>query len=307
MIMTYYGHPVSAAEIDSSIRRHDVGTPPSLIVDYAQKNGFAAGQYNNGSWETMRSYIDRGIPCMALIEPGTPNDLLAHYVNVVGYETTNDGRVNVILNDPARSDRTSLPLETFLSKWDSVKMLNLETGYHNFFIVVAPGGVSLPPSNIDDATAFSVLVEGFANISNGWDLAFGSDGNLSQRVIGIGGIAAGTIGVAGSVPAYIDSLLGNAIGGDFGEMITRIGATNATLANTLAHLVQNSTQNVVTVGEDLEALTGDLLSGDLGAAFHDAEKLTRDLISGVIDTFEDIFEGIFDVFEDLLDFLSDIF
>jgi Peptidase C39 family len=307
MIMTYFGHPVSPAEIDNSIRRRDVGTPPSLIVEYAQNNGFAAGQYNDGSWEAMKGYIDQGIPCMALIEPGTPNDLVAHYVNVVGYETTTDGRLNVILDDPSRSNRTSLPLESFLAKWDSIKMLNLNTGYHNFFMVVAPGGVALPPSNIDDATAFAVLSEGSAQIVNGWDLATGSGNSAGERLIGIGGIAAGSIAVAGSVPAYIDSLLGDAVGGDFGELITRIGASNAALANTLAHLVQNTTQTVVTVGEDIEALTGDLLSLDLDAAFHDAEKLTRDLISGVIDTFENIFEGIFDVFEDIFDFFSDIF
>src|SRR5882672_2098048 len=59
MIMNYLGVHVSRQDIDSEVRRVDQGAMPQPLIDYAREHGLEAEGYNHGSWDEIKSYIDR--------------------------------------------------------------------------------------------------------------------------------------------------------------------------------------------------------------------------------------------------------
>jgi predicted double-glycine peptidase len=283
MILSHLqGRDVTAAEIAQAIRRRDVGTPPSLLVDYAQKQGLAAAQYNNGSWDAMKAYLDQGLPCMALIDQGSGKDFVSHYVNVVGYSVADDHSVTLLLNDPFASGQTSMSLDSFLSKWDHIKLANIKTGYNNFFMVVGPKGAALSPSNIDDATAFSVLSESAAQFVNGWDLATGSGSSVGDRLMGVGHLMGASVGLAGSAPAFLTSSIGQSLGGGVGSVMQQVAEYEAALAGGLQHAIEDNTQIAVDTGRDSIRFVGDLVSLDFADSISSAGKLAKDQMNALL-------------------------
>src|SRR6185436_86565 len=91
MIMDYLGKPSSREQIDGAVRRTDFGATPGPLIEYARDHGLEAEGYNNGTWEAMRSFVERGIPVQAIYNTqasGNPSD--GHIVAVVGFRTNKD-------------------------------------------------------------------------------------------------------------------------------------------------------------------------------------------------------------------------
>jgi ABC-type bacteriocin/lantibiotic exporter with double-glycine peptidase domain len=151
MITSYLtGRPISQAQVDHEVRRMDIFSPPGELVEFARARGLSAEMYNNGSIDELKGFLDRGIPCQALISSDNSGSLTTlHYVAVVGYGVDDKGKEYVILHDPNKGDDPSTPglegglvrmsMDEFKSKWSKPP-----AGFENFFIAYAPGGTSLP-------------------------------------------------------------------------------------------------------------------------------------------------------------------
>src|SRR5262249_53203491 len=124
MIVSYLtGKSITEADIDKQIRRMDVFTAPRDLLDYARSQGLAAEGYNHGSWDEMMSYIDRGLPCQALIDVTGDNSIThMHYVAVTGHGRNADGSEYVIIHNPATGTEQKLSRDEFEKKWSSTPL-----------------------------------------------------------------------------------------------------------------------------------------------------------------------------------------
>ncbi|MEB3236373.1 MAG: cysteine peptidase family C39 domain-containing protein [Candidatus Sericytochromatia bacterium] len=169
MILSGLGHLTDRKQIDEKIRRLDLFTAPTALRDYARSKGFPAELYNKGTVEELMGFLDKGIPCQVLIEPGKTSDMNLHWVVVNGYEKDPaTGKVTLLIQDPARGPRR-MAAEDFQKVWDDLKLANLPTGLDNLFIAVGPRGTQLPPGRTDGAAPGLLVSRGLSNLFNGID------------------------------------------------------------------------------------------------------------------------------------------
>lgn len=132
------------AQIDRAIRRGDMYTSPHNLVDFAKGQGFRSTVINNGSLAQIKDYVAKGVPVQVLYEPGEKDDLLLHYVNVVGYDEKTD---EFLIADPNDGPNDQCRLEglrrisadEFADRWADLKAKNLSTGMNNVMLVHLPG------------------------------------------------------------------------------------------------------------------------------------------------------------------------
>jgi Peptidase_C39 like family len=179
MILNYYGIPATRQGIDDAIHRGDnsVGGTPEDEMQYAEDQGLAAAEYNNGTWDEVKAAIDAHHPVMASItgsgepelsgQPGnfTPDgDSLPngrHQIVITGYETGPDGKQYVLFHDPNHGQLEKMSVDDFQKVWSKE-----DFGVKNFFMVFAPGGTDLPPSRMDGAQGAMTTLNGAANLIN---------------------------------------------------------------------------------------------------------------------------------------------
>lgn len=156
MLMKYYqGHTLenSVNTIDSYIRGRgsfslplptgvqefdvDTYTAPQHIVQYARDHGFRAGMDNNSSLSDIKSFIDQGVPVLALtdwnFDGGTrsrpadanPDGKSLHYVNIVGYEYEEDDAgeqaLHLLIANP-HGRIQSVHKDEFLKVWSDLHL-----------------------------------------------------------------------------------------------------------------------------------------------------------------------------------------
>lgn len=188
--------------IDRAIRNWNIFTSPNDMIEYARARGVNAEGYNNGSLAEIKSFLDRGIPVVAMIDPDSPGNFNAHWVVIKGYSNVNPNTGEkgnfLIVNDPASpTGNTYVKEDDFLKQWKNVKMAGVETGYNNYFIAVAPRGTVLPPGRDDGIAAANALSQGVANVVNGL-----SDVTRGDIIGGIGRFAGGVIGTVGGAIGF---------------------------------------------------------------------------------------------------------
>ena len=191
MVLNYYGIDVSRQDIDNSIRRVDnsIGATPEDELQYARDPGLDAEEYNNGTWDEVKSMIDQGYPVMASVTgqniPETPSGNLPdgrHQIVITDYETAADGTQYVLFHDPnygSAGAEKKISLSDFEKAWGEE-----DFGVKNFFMVFAPKGSNLPASRMDGAQGAMAALNGAANVCNGWDRIFSPDnfGSLSMAL-----------------------------------------------------------------------------------------------------------------------------
>ncbi|MEB3298506.1 MAG: cysteine peptidase family C39 domain-containing protein [Candidatus Sericytochromatia bacterium] len=169
MILSGLGHLTDRTAIDAKIRRLDIFTAPTLLRDHARSKGFSAELYNKGTVEELTNFLDRGIPCQVLIEPGDPGDLNLHWVVVNGYERDPaTGKVTLNIQDPARG-AYAMSAEDFQKKWDDLKLAHVPTGLDNLFLAVGPRSTVLPAGRIGGAAPGLALSTALATGFNAAD------------------------------------------------------------------------------------------------------------------------------------------
>jgi hypothetical protein len=203
MVLNYYGIPDSRQDIDEAIHRGDngVGGTPEDEMQYAEDRGLEAREYNNGTWEEVKSMIDQGYPVMASItgssEPetgGDAGDTLPngrHQIVITGYDKGPDGKEYVEFHDPNHNKLEKLSVDDFKKVWGKE-----DFGVKNFFMVFAPKGTNLPASRMDGAQGAMGTLNGAANLCNAFDRLFHPD-NFGDWVHGIPELAGGLVQTVG--------------------------------------------------------------------------------------------------------------
>ena len=300
MILNFFGANTTPGEIDDEIRRMNVGVAPERIVDYARDHGYNAEQYNNGSWEELKSFLDRGIPCMCQIDPDSPDNFNTHYVDVVGFRTNEKGEEVVILQDPSASTGpTEMTKDEFMKKWGNLNIDNVENGYNNFFIAIAPDGTTLPPSRVDENAAASALDTAKSDLTNGLDRMFSPD-NVGDVPQGLFEVVGGAFGFVGGAIGFGVWKAGDGLNGlvdgipvlqnlvqPFGDIFQGIGEGVADIFNTVDN-----------VSKDVGDMFGSLFDGDFGGAAQNAVDIVTDTVGGVVDTVSDVVGAVGDAVSD---------
>ncbi len=302
MVMTYLGIPTTQGDVDHAIRRMNIFTAPDMLIDYARGAGLEAEGYNNGSWDELKGFIDRGIPVIALIDAGGNGNIAElHYMAVVGYETDPaTGKEYVLIHDPARggnSPATRMPKEEFLNKWK-----DLPGSHNNYFIAVAPKGTALPPGRDDGIEGVSAMVEGVAHLTNGLDRIGNPDsfgGFLHGIAETVGGVVETVVGGVGFGVQWVGDKLSEAVDGIpvVEQLVKPVGTLIETGGAIIGDLADGFGDAANHVGSAFEKL----FDGDVGGFFSDAGSAVVDVAKGVG---EAVWDGIKGVGEAIGDFFS---
>ncbi len=311
MIMSYLtGKSFTTADIDSVIRRMNTFTSPNDIIEFARDNGLAAEGYNHGSFEEVKSMIDKGFPVQTLIQADKQgmgyNIDGQHYIAITGYETDPvTGEEFILYHDPNLGDdpataaveggEQKMPVKEFERMWGNVGF-----GFDNYFMAFGPPGSTLPPGRNDGIEGVLGTLDGVTNITNGLD-RIGSFDSVGSVVHGIfqfpGGLAQTIISGVGGLFSLGGQWLHDKLEGipvlenilqPFADLIDTAGAVLGDLGNG--------------VGEALDSWGGafeDLFAGDFGGFASGIGEGIADVATGVADAVGDVVSGIGDAVGDL--------
>ncbi len=200
-VLKHYGSKIKDHwEIDKSIRsaRFDMFTTPGDIVSFAIKSGFRAGMKNNGDFDELAKYTDKGVPVMILMDPDQKTDFGLHWMVVTGYERGMAGTIDSLkIANPAGGYLYTEKTNEFNAKWSDLRVgfektpviggkSTFSTGYNRLMIPIVPKDkmIKTPDGKLLDANKI--------NIPNDTDSIQGK----GARVVGKGAIFADkTIGL----------------------------------------------------------------------------------------------------------------
>jgi ABC-type bacteriocin/lantibiotic exporter with double-glycine peptidase domain len=131
--MAYYGEDFHESELIRILKTDEnEGTNLKEIVDFLNSQGLKTSLKQHMTINELRSYIDRNIPVIVLIQAwGEENDFArnykdcwddGHFVVVIGY-TVKD----IILSDPALFTRGYIPISEFTDRWHDYDEGNTRT------------------------------------------------------------------------------------------------------------------------------------------------------------------------------------
>jgi hypothetical protein len=289
MIMSYLGVPETQGDIDSSIRRADVFTSPTDILDFARSKGLEAEGYNHGSLDEMKSFIDKGIPCQALIDvtgDGNPSNM--HYVAVVGYGKDADGNAYVKIHDPATGTTKDVPEADFEKMWS-----NTPLGFDHYFNAFAPAGTDLPPSRFDGIEGTLAAADGLTNITNNFDRLIHPH-DVGDFVHGMFGLPAGIVEtVGGGIGTGIE------LGADWLKNATKdipvLGSIVAPFSDVLHGVgagVGDIFRGVGSAVDNVGNAFSNLFHGDFGGFFGSLGSAAGDVIGGAASAVVDVAKGV---------------
>jgi len=140
LVMAYYGIEVRADLLIDELKSDNDGTSVENMISVAEKYGFEVIAGRGVSLETVKQYIENGIPVIVLLQAWAERYMTledwktdyddGHYAIVLGYQDN-----IVIFEDPSSFRRTWLTEEEFLARWHDV---NPKTGerYDQFAMVL---------------------------------------------------------------------------------------------------------------------------------------------------------------------------
>lgn len=140
LVMAYYGIEIREDELISELKSDNDGTSVENMIGIAKKNGFEVIAGRGVSLETVKQYIEKGIPVIVLLQAWAERYMTledwktdyddGHYAIVIGYQDH-----IVIFEDPSSFRRTWLTEEEFLARWHDI---NPRTGekYDQFAMVL---------------------------------------------------------------------------------------------------------------------------------------------------------------------------
>jgi uncharacterized protein YvpB len=289
MIMTYLGVPMTQGDVDSAIRRVDVFTSPTDILDFARANGLSAEGYNHGSLDEMKGFLDKGIPCQALITADGSGDMgEMHYVAVVGYGKDASGNDYVKIHDPATGKTTDVPQAQFEKEWGSTPL-----GFDHYFNAFAPGGTQLPPSRFDGIEGTLAAADGLTNVTNNFD-----------RLIhphSVGDFVHGMFGLPGGIVETIGGGIGTGIelGANWLKTNTKnipvlgdIVAPFADIVGGVGAGIGDLSRGIGSAWDHVGGAFGSLFKGDFGGFFGGLFNAGGDVLGGVFGAAGDVLSGV---------------
>ena len=111
MVFRYWGQPVSHDEIAGALLTPELrGILGSRLAAFARERGMQAIAYE-GDMAQLREYVAKGRPLIVAWRMGRGR---YHNVVVVGLD---DGRSEVLVNDPAEGAGRRVPVRTFEKRW----------------------------------------------------------------------------------------------------------------------------------------------------------------------------------------------
>lgn len=141
MILQYYGVNVTTDEFYAKTKAGKGVIPVQLILNAIGEYGFKCAYYTNKSIDSLKSYIDRDIPVIALVHYGDFSSrqdkryVGGHFFTVVGYR--DDG---VFVNDPDFWDKYRGDGDHHFYTWDEFTKgwsnCGQDTNPNNSFIVI---------------------------------------------------------------------------------------------------------------------------------------------------------------------------
>jgi hypothetical protein len=288
MIMGYFGKPTSYETIDRQARRTDFGATPGPLIEYAREHGLNAEGYQNGSWDEMKSFIERGIPVQALINTeanGKPKN--GHFLDVVGFRTDASGHEQILVRNSAHGGGIeAMSREDFENKWGN------HFEFHNFFIAYAPAGTDLPAGRWDGIEGVEAVANGLSNAVNDIDRIIhpADAGDVVHGVIGLPGAAAQILGggVGGGLQKaghWLDETAGEVpvlglVARPLGRAVEAFGAAIADHWNALGD-----------AAEHLGGAFGSLVEGDWKGFGNGLLDTAKDLWSAIKDPIVDLGKG----------------
>lgn len=190
--------------------------------------------------------------------------------------------------------------DDFMKKWGNLNIENVENGYNNFFIAIAPAGTSLPRSRVDENAAASALDTGKSDLTNGLDRMIHPDnfGDVFQGFFeGLGGIYGLVGGGVGFGIWKAGDWLNDLVEGipvlenfvqPIGDIFEGVGEGVADIFNAIDN-----------VSKDVGDMFGALFEGDFGGAAQNAVQVVTDAVGGVVDAVGDVVGGVVDAVGDL--------
>jgi hypothetical protein len=151
--------------LDRAMRRADIFSAPTRLVDCARRLGLQAVAYNGIDLDAVLRLSDQGIPVMVLIDT-TPLDLTdtanLHWVCVVAHDGDTIGIYN------PHGFQQALDRASFEACWHDARLFGLPA-WSRFAIAVAPQGTPLPAPSSRDLAALGAnwASGGVAGIVNG--------------------------------------------------------------------------------------------------------------------------------------------
>jgi len=308
-IMSYLGKTMTQSDVDAAIRRMDVFTAPSDMIDFARENGLEAEGYNHGSWEEVKAMIDAGHPVQAMVSgdsgvavengsnPGNFSVDGLHYIVITGHGTDPaTGEEVVTYHDPNRGSEQQMSVSDFEKMWGDVP-----GGFDNYFIAYGPKGSDLPAGRDDGIEGTLGTLNGVTNLTNGLNRIYNPDS--------WGGFVHGLFEVSGGIPQTIGSFVGGGlqIGADwFNDQVDGIP------------VLQNIAKPFGDMVNGAGAVLGDVFNGvgesldDFGSAFEDLshgnwDKFTDHMADAAVDVGGAVVDAVSDTVDAVGDAIGDLF
>lgn len=172
------------ASLDHAVRRADIFSAPTMLVDCARRAGLHAAAYNGIDLDAVLKLTDQGIPVMVLIDT-TPLDLHdtanLHWVCVVGHANANSapdagtgatpvstlGSQWIAVYNP-HGFQQALDRASFEACWREARLFGL-TAWSRYAIAVTRAGTALPAVGRQDLAARGAnwTAGGVAGLVNG--------------------------------------------------------------------------------------------------------------------------------------------
>lgn len=188
-------------EIDKSIRsqKFDMFTAPGDIVSYANSKGFNAGLKKDSNVQEVASFIDKGIPVMALIDSGDKYDFNMHWIVITGYEKDDKGKMkNFVIADPSGGYTYTKDIESFTEKWSNIQVgtekmpviggkATFKSGYNNLIIPIAPKNKNITLSTGKTINSKDIKIPNEFDTIQGYGSRVVSKGAIIlERTVGLG-------------------------------------------------------------------------------------------------------------------------
>ncbi len=125
LVMAYYGIEVREDILINKLKSDNNGTSVENMIGVAKKYGFEVIAQSGVSLETVKQYIENGVPVIVLLQAWAERYMTledwktdyddGHYAIVIGYKDN-----IVVFEDPSSFRRTWLTEEEFLARWHDV-------------------------------------------------------------------------------------------------------------------------------------------------------------------------------------------
>ena len=140
LVMAYYGVEVREDVLIDELKSDNNGTSIENMIGVAKKYGFEVIAGRGVSLETVKQYIEKGIPVIVLLQAWAERYMTledwktdyddGHYAIVIGYKDN-----IVVFEDPSSFRRTWLTEQEYLARWHDVDPKTGEK-YEQFAIVL---------------------------------------------------------------------------------------------------------------------------------------------------------------------------